>query len=633
MHLTPRRRRALLTTFATSVALAALGVAPGPQPWSATAAMAAETVTVENLAIETGIGTIKIPKLEAEESSVAAAEIQSLLTAPSATDAAAKIAAISATRWTAPEIVFEQKLGAVNQTITYRDVVLEDIVNGRIARMKVAGGDIESALPDGQKMSGHMGAMSATGMDLAAMARILTTTSTDPNAPLVTVYESFAAEGYEITMGDAGFIKVGTMAGRDFRMRPMSMSFADLMKTLTEAMPQTPSAEPTPEQQAKALGAMPAILEIYKSYAFADVEVRDMEFSVKAPEPIAFKMGRIGMKDFGNARIGEMSVEGISMAKTGADGGNFALGKFTFKGIDFADALADMQTLMGTLQAAAADPNAQATPPAIDPSSMHMPRFDEISIEGLSFDGMVNPSAPEPIDPAAVDPAAPPAEPAKPEHIKMSLDRMAFTVKKWSNLIPVSFNFAIDKAFMEPDATDEKFAQMRAMGIDVLDMSLATAVDYDEAAQRLTFENLAIDMAKVGKIALKGTVEGVPPEAFSGKPEAAQMAMAMASVKSLEIEAADAGMIGLILAQQSATTGMPADQLREQFAAMPVAALPQVLGQTPQVAELANALGSFMRSGGTLKIVASSLSGVGMMDMADIPGIMAKTEIKATVSP
>ena len=138
------------------------------------------------------------------------------------------------------------------------------------------------------------------------------------------------------------------------------------------------------------------------------------------------------------------------------------------------------------------------------------------------------------------------------------------------------------------------------MGIDVLDMSLATAVDYDEAAQRLTFENLAIDMAKVGKIALKGTVEGVPPEAFSGKPEAAQMAMAMASVKSLEIEAADAGMIGLILAQQSATTGMPADQLREQFAAMPVAALPQVLGQTPQVAELANALGSFMRSGGTL---------------------------------
>lgn len=603
-------------------------------PLGIPAAHAQQTVTVENLTIETGIGTIKIPKLEAEDSSVAAAEIQDLLTAPSAADAASKIAAISATRWTVPEIIFEQKLGAVNQTITYRDVVLEDIVNGRIARMNMAGGDIESALPDGQKMSGKMGAMSATGMDLAAMARILTTTSTDPNAPLVTVYESFAAEGYEITMGDAGFIKVGTMAGRDFRMRPMSMSFADLMKTLTEAMPATPGAEPTPEQQAKALSTMPAVFEIYKSYAFADVEVRDMEFSVKAPEPITFKMGRVGMKDFGNARIGEMSVEGISMAKSGADAGAFQLGKFTFKGIDFADALADLQTLMGTLQAATADPNAQPTPPAIDPSSIHMPRFDEIVIEGLSFDGMVNPSAPAPADPAAaIDPAAPPAEPAKPEHIKMSLERMAFTVKKWSNLIPVSFSFAIDKAYMEPDAADEKFAQMRAMGIDVLDMSLATAIDYDEAAQRLTFENLAVDMAKVGKIALKGTVEGVPPEAFSGNPEAAQMAMAMASFKSLEIEALDAGVIGLILAQQSATTGMPADQLREQFAAMPVAALPQVLGQTPQVAELANALASFMRSGGTLKIVANSLTGVGMMDMAHIPGIMAKTEIKATVTP
>ena len=121
-------------------------------PLGIPAAHAQQTVTVENLTIETGIGTIKIPKLEAEDSSVAAAEIQDLLTAPSAADAASKIAAISATRWTVPEIIFEQKLGAVNQTITYRDVVLEDIVNGRIARMNMAGGDIESALPDGQKM-------------------------------------------------------------------------------------------------------------------------------------------------------------------------------------------------------------------------------------------------------------------------------------------------------------------------------------------------------------------------------------------------------------------------------------------------------------------------------------------------
>ena len=41
---------------ASAAALATLGAAPSPLPWSTTAAMAAEAVTVENLAIETGIG-------------------------------------------------------------------------------------------------------------------------------------------------------------------------------------------------------------------------------------------------------------------------------------------------------------------------------------------------------------------------------------------------------------------------------------------------------------------------------------------------------------------------------------------------------------------------------------------------
>ncbi len=199
--------------------------------------------------------------------------------------------------------------------------------------------------------------------------------------------------------------------------------------------------------------------------------------------------------------------------------------------------------------------------------------------------------------------------------------------------MPTSFGFVLDKLYMEPDPADEKFASMRATGIDKIDMSFATSVDYDEAAQRLTLEDLGFDMASVGKFNIKGTIENIPPETFSGDPAAAQMAMALAAVKSLDIEVTDGGAIAIGLAMQSGQTGMPADQLREQMAAMPLAALPQILGQSQKVMDLANALSSFVKSGGTLKIVASSLSGVGMLDMADIPGIMNKTEITATVSP
>ncbi len=613
MH--PRTFLAAGLIAVSTLVLPAIG--PTEAPWRAVAAQAQENVTVENLVIDTGFGTIKIPKLEAEGSSVPAADIQGLLTSTDWSTVAAKISGISATRWRIPEVIFEQKLGQVNQTITYRDVVLEEISGGRITRMNLAGADIASDLLDGQKMTGHMGAMSATGVNLAAAFEVMTTTSSDPNAPLVPLYDSFAAEGYEISMGDFVQIKVGVMAGRDFRMRPMSISFSTLMDKLMAAQPATPGTEPTPEQQAKAMEAIPAIFEIYKAYSIGEAEARDISFSVKAPEQITFSIANIAMKDFANARMGEMTVAGVSMSKAGADGGTFALGKFTLKGLDFGDILTDLQKVMAAMSPSqATDPS--VPPPTFSPANFHMPRFEEIAIEGLDFDAMVK---------------ADPADPSKLQRLKMSLGKAALIVRKWSNLMPISFSNTVENLFMQPDPTDPSFAQMRAVGIDKIDMSYAIAVDYDETAQRLTLENLGFDMAQIGKFAIKGTIENIPPETFSGDPAAAQMAMALAAVKSLDIEVTDSGAIALGLAQQSAQTGMPAEQLREQMVAMPLAALPQVLGQSQKVMDLASALSAFMKSGGTLKIVASSLAGVGMLDMADIPGIMAKTEITATVSP
>ncbi len=378
-----------LSTFA----LPAIG--PAQAPWRAVA-HAQDYVTVDNLAITTSIGTIKIPTLVAEGSSVPAADIQGLLTSTDWSTVAAKISGISATRWRVPEIIFEQKIGQLNQTVIYRDMVLEDIANGRITRMNLAGADIDSTLPDGQKMTGRMGAMSATGVNLAAAFQVMTSTSSDPNAPLIPLYDSFAADGYEINFGDVGQMKVGVMAGRDFRMRPLSVSFGDLMEKLMAAQPATPGTEPTPEQKTKAMEAIPALFEMYKAYSIGEVEARDISFSVTKPEAISFSIANIAMKDFANARMGEMTISGASMSKDGADGGTFAMGKFTLKGLDFGDILKDLAKVMTAISPAqTTDPN--IPPPAFSPADFHMPRFDEIAIEGLDFDGTIknDPADPE----------------------------------------------------------------------------------------------------------------------------------------------------------------------------------------------------------------------------------------------
>ncbi len=586
----------------------------GPWPWHSAVAHAQETIVVEGISVDTGIGTLRIPRLEAEGSSVSAAEITSLLTSPEAAGSADRIAAVSATRWTIPEVVFEMKLEKLTQVITYRKLVLEEIASGRIARLSAAGADIDATLPDGRRMSGHIGALTATGIDLAAGVRIMTTTSTDPNAPLVTLYESFIADGYEIDMGDLMQIKVGRMSGRDFRMRPLSMPLSELFRKLIVLTPKTPGQQPTPEEQAKALELMPAMLEVYRAHSIGEAEVAGLTMSGKSPQgDFSTSFGRIYMKDFADARIGEMTFGDISIEGAG---NHFALGNFTLKGFDFGQLLTDLKTLIASMPApAVAADGTPAAAPAFPGFSM--PHFDEISATGLDMDLQV----PDPADPSRM------------QNMKLSLEKSAFLVKSWAGNIPASISYALDHLVVVPDPNDPKFAQVKAFGIDTIDLSARTDVTMDQEKGQLSLDEISFALAKVGRASMKGVVDNITAGIFGTDETARQIALMQALVRSLEISVKDEGGFGLLLQQQSAAMGAPAEQLREQYAATVPVMLSQMVGATPEIAALGNAIGEFLRKGGTLTVAASSLSGVGMLDMSDIPAIFEKADVTATVAP
>jgi hypothetical protein len=600
--------------FAAFVTIASALPEQSPWPWQITAARAQESVVVEGISIDTGFGTLRIPRLEAEGSSVSAAEITSLLSSAGAAGSADRIAAVSATRWTIPEVVFEMKLEKLTQVITYRNVVLEEIVSGRIARLSVDGADIDSTMPTGEKMTGRIGAMTATGLDLAASVRTMTMTSTDPNSPLVTLYESFTADGYEIDMGDLMRIKVGRMSGRDFKMRPLSMPLSELFRNLIVLTPKTPGQPPTPEEQAKVLEMMPALLEIYRAYAIGETELADMTMSGSSPQgPFAVKFGRIYMKDFANARIGEMTFGDIAI--DGA-GNRFALSSFTLKGFDFGQLLTDLKTMLDNMPATAIGADgALATPPAAPDFSM--PHFDEISLAGLDMDLQV----PDPADPSRM------------QNMKLSLEKSAFLVKSWAGNIPASISYALDHLVVVPDPNDAKFATVKAFGIDTIDLSARTDVTLDQEKGQLALDEVSFALAKFGRVSMKGVVDNITADVFGTDETARQLALMQALVRSLEIDVKDEGGLDLILQQQSAAMGAPVDQLREQNAAAVPVMLSQMVGATPEITALGNAVAEFLRKGGSLTIVARSLTGVGMLDMSDPSSILDKADVTATVGP
>ena len=552
--------------------------------------------------------------LEAEGSSVSAADIKSLLSGPDIGIVAEKLANISATRWSIPEARFEPADTRRAMAAVFHDIVLEDIVKGRVGRAHARGAESEAHLATGRKVATRIGAWTAKGFDIAALAQVVLGDSSGSTREHKTVYGHFTIENYKSNAADGSRFRIGRMTASDFQMRPLTTSFLDHFRELSSiAQTELPT---TPEQQAKYAEAVQKSVDLIRAYAIGEIDTRDISIFEIKPEPTTISIDRIGVKNFADAQIGEMTVEGTHIRKNGFGAGNYSVGRFMMKTLDLAEVLnAFRMNTTAASSTANSAPNSAAQTIVPD---FRMPHFDEIAIEDFYIDAMIRNG---------------PAGSSSLRPLKLSLGKWALAVRKWSSTMPVSYTGAIENFVTEIDVPSQGLTPELAASLSTIELSLNTDVDYDEAARRLTIHNFSADLPKYAQIKIKSTIEDVHPEVFSPNSEASQRAMAFAAVKSLDVELTDRGAIAIGLAEQSARTGMRAEQLREQMAAMPIATLPQLLGQSQETMNLARAISAFAKNGGTLKIAANSLTGVGMSDLANIPAIMDKVDIKSSVVP
>jgi hypothetical protein len=154
--------------------------------WSAAFAQSAESFSLDNVSFTFGSTTYEAKRIDFSGVGSSRAEIEALFSSNSTEPMESRLRRISAKQITIPEARVKQTLGKETQTTTYRNTVITDVSQGRIASIAVEATAMESASAT-DKVVVTSGRTTMSEVDLPAMARLFEAKADNASAPLARI--------------------------------------------------------------------------------------------------------------------------------------------------------------------------------------------------------------------------------------------------------------------------------------------------------------------------------------------------------------------------------------------------------------------------------------------------------------
>jgi hypothetical protein len=566
--------------------------------WPTALAQSAETVSLETIRIQLEGSTISIPRLELQGTRLSGADLSALLDPKAGEPWAARLGRFSAGAIKAPEITVEQRAGSLRQTATYRDVLAENVVQGRFARVTAAGATIETSGPDDRTQSGRIGRLVAQDLDLTEFARIASEPAGADDSPLRTIQGAFSAEALAVQGSDGSRLDIGRLEVRDIRAKPARESWGATLETLA---PQNWTRDP---ERARALTAAANLAD---ALAIGSVEVSGIVIGSAGDNPVSLRIARTAYSGAADGRGAEARVEGLDLAGQDArtEIASLALGGLSW------------EPTIGGLRALAGKP---AGP--LDRADVRRlaPRAETLRAGGLALD------AP---DPRATPPGS--------RRTKLAVREVEFAADRPFDGQPTNVRFGIT-GFTVPipaDAPPESLKPLADMGYRALDVSFAGSTLWDPATSELAFRELSVSGQGMGRTSLTGVLGRVGKEAFDADPAVSLVALLGATAKTVRLTVSNEGLVERIVVDQAAKRGKSPDELRRDLGSMAAVGIPPMLGNSPGAQAIGLALARFIAKPGKLTISARAkdAGGLGIADISalgDAPSLLEKLEVTAT---
>ncbi|SDA60046.1 hypothetical protein [Sinorhizobium sp. NFACC03] len=584
-----------------------------------------------------------------------------------------RIERFAAKRISAPEATISQDVAGTEQKTVYKDLALEDIAGGRVARYSASGASFAFAMdvPDGEgatkreQMNGSIGAVAGEDFDAAYMVRIYTEKASPDDKEPKPLYGPMSAKNLSFSDGEAQF-GYDEVRSKGFSAR---MPAEPLLETLEKLQGVTdPEALPPAERQA----FFQRILSVVDMIGSGDIELLGLKMEVpdKSSEEegktIKLAVDKMAMQL--NGRSFDGALHGLS-AGEGAD--YVKLAEASIKGFSWAptmEALTKLAglkeeefetfpftTLMpefGTIRIAGLDVDMPGSPPTsvtdsetgeddqsvteseADPSVSAEQAPDETT-DGDASEAEVPADAQD--DPMAEAPAEQAAVPSVPERVRFTLDNYELALTKLHNGIPTDVRVSYrDLSVPIPaDTQEEGFVTLRKLGFDKLVFSSNVELTWDEPNENLVIKDISLSGRDMGSFSFSGLMGGASKDFFSGDMTAAQVALFGLTAREATLKLEDKGIVAKGIKLYAEDNHMTEDSVRGLLVLMTSAGVQHFAATQPKLQDVASAFTQFISKPGafTLKVKAKEEAGIGALELmgaAENPALLLdKVDLEA----
>ncbi|KXO76250.1 hypothetical protein [Brucella anthropi] len=579
--------------------------------------------------IDTEIGNYKIsiPSVAIEDANFDTAMLKdtfgnSGLTLPE------RVGRFSAKRLTAQEIKVIQTVANNEQNIVYKDVALEDINLGKVARYTAGGTafDFTIQVPgeDGEKvsdkMTGTMGPTEGKDIDGVFLARLYTEKAGPDDKEAKPVYGPFSAKNIVMKTKDANF-SYDEIRSSGFTARMPAVPFTE---TLNKLQSLENADELSPEETRELILQLSSLFDMIGK---GDVEMLGMKI-----EPTDASKGKGGIErvavSFDNQKM-DATIKGLAFSE-GQD--YMKMEEASLKGFSWATSVEALKKF-----AALNEDEVENFP-----FTTMLPEFGTLKVVGIDADLPYEKSedvdaGEENADDGDQAVTEEPSVPSLPERIQFAMKSYEVALNKPYNGIPTDVRVAYEDMSLKvpTQADDEFYQQLRALGYDSLTMSSNFEASWDEANQNLIIKDISISGKDMGTVSMSGLMGGLTKEFFSGDKVMMQVALLGLKAKQVNLKIEEKGIISKAIKTYAKEKDMSEDEVRSTVSLMAAASLQELAADQPQLQDVATAFSTFLAKPNIfeLSVKAKAEKGIGALEMVaasqDPLTLLDKVDIEA----
>lgn len=623
---------------------------------------------MNGLDVEVAMGKISVAHASIEDADFDHSTLTGIFNSKNADSVSKRLERFAAKRISTPEVTITQSIAGSTQKTVYKNVALDDIAEGRIARYSAAAAsfDIAMDIPDGEgvmkkeHMLGTTGAIAGQDFDAAYMARLYTEKAGPEDKEAKPLYGPLSVKAIALSDGKVNFA-YDEMRSNGFSMR---MPAEPLLETLEKLKLAANPEELAPEERQALVSRMLSLVDMIGK---GDMELRG--FKVDAPyrdgddagKRVKFAVDRMAMQLDG--RKLDAGLHGVSILE---DTDSIKIAEASITGFSWHSPLEALKKMAGlNEQQLATFPLTTLMPELgtirVAGMNVDVAKPEDVSataVEGADVDGLAN-GTDDPVSDAlsseALNPDAdqadadqqtaesdaPEEQPATisvPERIRFALKSYELALTKPHNGIPTDIRIRQEDLSVPvpADSQDETYIQLRKLGFEQLVFSYNLAAVWDEPNQNLVIKDISLSAKDMGSLSLSGLVGGFTKDFFSFDTTMTQVALFGLTAREVSVKIEDEGLMAKGIRLYAEQSNMTEDQVRGMVTMMATEALQQFAAAQPKFQGAVAALSRFIAAPGTFTLTVRSKAenGIGVFDLVAASEnpmlVLDKVDLEAT---